>query len=472
MTDHLPLCVDLDGTLIASDTLYDSLAEVLRTCPWRMAEILMALPRGKLAFKQALAGIVVPDPAGLPYRVEVLDWIRAESRHRPVFLATAADQRIAERVAAHLACFEGVIASRERNLSGAAKARALEARFGSGGFDYAGNASIDLEVWRCARSAIVVTGDNTLTDRARAVAMVARVFPEDRGKPTPRVWARAARVHQWVKNLLLFLAPMAAHRLHEPAVFAEAVLGFIAFCLAASAGYLINDLVDLPADRAHSTKRERPIAAGSITVRAGFLGALLLAAAGLMLALALSPGFAGFVAAYLVLGQAYSAWLKRKVLIDVAVLATLYSLRVAAGAAAVEVPLSFWLLALSAYGFVSLALLKRYAELVAEADRATSVAYRGYRDCDRPVVLAFGAGAGLAASLVMALYVDSQASQNLYAHPEYLWLLVAMLTLGIARLWIAAGRGLLHEDPVLHVFRDRVSLALGAAAALVVVMAV
>lgn len=472
MSEPVPLCIDLDGTLIRSDTLYESLAELLRSKPLHALRVPFWLAGGKAALKGHLATHAGVEPASLPYREDFLAWIREEARTRPLFLVSAAHRSIAEAVAGHLGGFAGVLATDGLNLSGDAKARALQARFGEKGFDYAGNSADDLPVWRAARESIVVAAPARVLASARREANVVRLF-EDAGGGLA-VWFRAMRLYQWVKNLLLFLAPLAAHRLHHAEVLMSGVLAFLAFGLAASAGYLLNDLLDMRADRAHPRKCLRPLAAGELSARDGFLGAAVLIAASLAVGACLSAEFLGLVVLYLITGQLYSGWLKRKVLADVAVLAGLYTLRVIAGASAAEVPVSFWLLALCAYGFLSLALLKRYAELLDDAvvDDASAVLRRGYVDADKPAVLAFGAGAGIATSLVLALYVDSQASGDLYAHPEWLWSLVGLVLFGVGRLWITAGRGQMHDDPILFVFRDRVSLLLGALALAVVLAAI
>jgi 4-hydroxybenzoate polyprenyltransferase len=285
-------------------------------------------------------------------------------------------------------------------------------------------------------------------------------------------WVRELRLYQWVKNLLVFVAPLAAHRLSDPATLGPTVVAFFAFGFAASAIYVVNDLVDLDADRVHPRKRRRPFASGALPLLGGFVAAPLLLAAAAALALGVGATFVLVLAAYVVLTTLYSLWLKRKLFVDVATLACLYTLRVVGGAAAGGFGVSFWLLALCAYGFLSLALLKRYSELVSmRATGDVAAAGRGYVAGDTPLVLALGASSGLAATLVMALYVDSQASQLMYRHPEFLWSLVALMTVAIGRLWLKAERGLMHDDPIVYVARDRFSLVLVAVALVAVWLA-
>jgi 4-hydroxybenzoate polyprenyltransferase len=470
-----PLCVDLDGTLVRTDTLVESLLELARTRTLALLQLPVWLAGGKARLKARVAERVTLTPDVLPYREDVVAWLRAEAAERPVWLVTAAHRSIAEPVATHLGIFAGVMSTEGVNLSAERKASALCERFGSGGFDYAGNSSDDEPVWRAARAAILVGAPAHVVARVRAEGKIEREFParDAAGKARLLAWVRELRLYQWVKNLLLFVAPLAAHRLADPATLGATAAGFIAFCLAASAVYLINDLIDLGADRAHPRKRHRPFARGDLPAAHGLVAAPLLLAAAAALGAQLGTAFLAVLATYVALTTLYSFWLKRKLFIDVGTLACLYTLRVVAGAAAGGFAPSFWLLALCAYGFLSLALLKRYSELIALPARGPGpAAGRGYLGTDAPVVLALGAGSGLAATLVMALYVDSESSQLLYRHPEFLWSLVGLMTLGIGRLWLKAGRGLLTDDPIVYIARDRFSLVLVAAAVAAVYVAV
>ncbi len=464
----VPLCVDLDGTLIRSDTLVESVLALARSDPASLLRLPFWLLGGRSELKSQLARRSAVDVGGLPYRAEFLSWVRDEAKARPCLLVTAAHRSIAEDVAAHVGCFGEVLATETVNLKAARKAEALVARFGTRGFDYAGDADADLPVWAHARQGIVVGARPATARAARAATSVVREFdPAPPLAASLREWARALRVYQWVKNLLLLVAPAAAHVLQQPDTLAATMLAVLAFCVAASSVYVLNDLLDLRSDRAHPRKRHRPFAAGTLPLAGGLVAAPLLLGIAFCLAAPLGTDFVGYLCTYVVLTTAYSLWLKRKTFIDVAVLASLYTLRVAAGAAAADIGLSSWLLAVCAYGFLGLALLKRFSELAAphtaaDPDRSG----RGYLPGDAPVVLALGVGASLLATLVTALYIDSPASRSLYAHPELLWILVALMLLGVGRVWLKAGRGEVNDDPIVFVVRDRWSVLLLALAAL------
>jgi 4-hydroxybenzoate polyprenyltransferase/phosphoserine phosphatase len=470
----VPLCIDLDGTLIRSDTLVESLLLALKEAPWLAFAMPLWLAGGRAGFKARMAQQVRVDPDTLPYRHELVDWARLQANERPVVLVTAAHRSIAEGVAAHLGFFNEVIATDgQTNLKGSRKADALLQRFGAGAFDYAGNDRPDLAVWKNARTAIVVGAGPALTQAARSVARVEHEFdPAPTALHRAKAWIRALRLYQWVKNLLIFLAPAASHTIFEPAVLMACLIAFLSFGLAASGVYLLNDLLDLASDRRHPRKRRRPFASGALPLWAGMAVAPVLLLASFVIAVTVNATFTAVLAAYVVITIAYSLWAKTKTFLDVATLASLYSVRVAAGAAAAGIGLSFWLLAVCVYGFLGLALLKRYSELVgAEGGPRDRVAGRGYARQDIPVVLALGVGSSLVATLVTALYIDSQAGHKLYANPQLLWALVGLMLLGVGRLWLVAGRGEMHDDPIVYIARDRWSLGLLALATGVTVMA-
>lgn len=466
-----PLIVDLDGTLTPTDTLGESLFLLARERPWTMLRALVTLRAGRAAFKARVAELAPPDPTALPLNAALVDWLRAQAASgRTLVLATASDQRLAHAVADRVGLFATVLASDgQRNLKGPAKAAALVERYGQGGFDYVGDSRADLPVWAAARQAIVVGGAG-LAKAAAQVTAVGCHFP-----PPPRAAAllTALRPHQWVKNLLLFLPLVAAHHLSDGPRLLAVVLAFGLFSLTASAVYLLNDLLDLPADRAHPRKRQRPFAAGTLPLAWGALLSplLILTALGLSL-LFLPPLFTLILVGYTLLTTAYSFGLKRKPVVDVLLLAALYTVRVIAGAAAVAIVPSFWLLAFSLFIFLSLALAKRYTELDSLRQRGElTAAGRGWHVDDLPLVQSLGTGAGLAAVLVLALYIDSAPARQLYATPQVLWLVCPLLLYWISRLWFKTHRGEMHDDPVVFALRDRVSLATGVLTAASVLLA-
>ena len=473
-TSTVPLCIDLDGTLIRSDTLLESILVLVKESPWLAFAVPMWLWLGRAHFKARIAKNVSVPADSLPYREEFINWARAQALVRPVVLVTAAHRSIADRVAQHLGFFSDVLSTDgQTNLKGRNKAAALVQRYGVGGFDYAGNDRPDLDVWRHARGAILVGARPSLARAARRVTRVEKEFEPTASMPGQlKAWIRALRLYQWVKNLLIFLAPAAGHVIFEPLPMQASLLAFLSFGLAASGTYLINDLLDLTSDRRHVRKRRRPFASGALPLAAGMAVAPGLLVLAFVIAIHVNAPFAVVLAAYVVATTTYSLWIKTKPFLDVATLAALYTVRVVAGAVAVGIELSFWLLAVCMYGFLGLALLKRYSEVVyAEGSPSHRVSGRGYSRQDNPVILALGVGSSLLATLVTALYIDSQAGQRLYSHIEFLWCLVGLMLLGTGRLWVVSGRGEMHDDPIVFIAKDKWSLGLLALAVLSILLA-
>lgn len=457
-----PLAVDMDGTLLLSDTLHESLLALLRVNPLYLFVFPLWLLRGRAHFKRAVARRIVPDPATLAFNEPFLAWLREQHGRRSIVLCTAADAAVARAVSAHVGVFDDVLSSDGReNLAGDGKAAALVQRFGERGFDYAANARIDAAAWAHARQAIVVNAAPAVERAAARVGTVARTFPRSAAPATTAL--RALRPHQWAKNLLVFVPVLTAHLAFDTGALAHALLAFVAFCLCASSVYVVNDLVDLPSDRAHPRKRHRPFASGALPTVFGMVAAPLLALAAFAIAAALPSRFLLVLVAYFALTFAYSLWFKRIELLDVVVLASLYTGRIVAGAFAIAVPLSFWLLAFSMFLFLSLALVKRHAELalVREHGRTDAVG-RGYRVEDLPLLATLGGASGYLSVLVLALYINSRESAALYDEPQLLWLLCPLLLYWISRVWLLTTRGRMHDDPVLFALRDPASLVVAA----------
>ena len=456
-----PLVVDVDGTLIGGDLLVEGAARLLAASPLNFFGILFCLAgSGRAALKRRVAQKVSLPPSTLVLNPAVLREIAAaRAAGREVWLASAADELavapLAEAVGA-----AGCLASDGRtNLAGEAKAAALVARFGEGGFDYAGNERRDLAVWRHARRAVGVGLPPRLTREVRALNEDARFLPGLAGGP--RDWFRALRPHQWVKNLLVFVPLVAAHETGAGPYLTAAGM-FAALSACASGTYLLNDLLDLPHDRGHASKRRRPMAAGKAALLPAMgLGAVL-AAGGLALAFSLSWPGGLCVLLYLALTLAYSLSLKRKLFVDVVTLSLLYMVRVFAGGTAVSVTLSPWFLAFFTFAFFSLAIVKRQGELqrLREAG-GVAVAGRGWRTGDLPVLAAFGAAAGIGSAIVFALYIRSPEVDLLYGRPELLWLVCPLLVYWLGRMMLLANRGAVDDDPVVFTLRDRTSWLAG-----------
>jgi 4-hydroxybenzoate polyprenyltransferase/phosphoserine phosphatase len=468
----VPLCVDLDGTLIRSDLLHETLVLLAKERPWLLLAAPLWLLRGKAHFKQRVAAAVTLDVDALPYDARVLDWLASERKcGRRIVLATAADASLATRVADKLGLFESVVASDGRtNLGAHAKRDALVERFGKGGFEYAGDARADLPVWSSARRAIVVNAPAGLERDVRAMVPVDRVF--SRTPATWRTWLKAIRVRQWLKNLLVFVPLIASHALGNLALLGNAALAFVALSLTASGIYLVNDLLDLRADRRHATKRKRPFASGALPIRTGVLLAPLLVAAGFTVAFSLPAMAVVLLAVYLVTTTLYSFWLKRKMLVDVFGLSFLYTLRVLIGAAATGVLASPWLLAFAIFVFLSLAFAKRAAELTA-LDRAgrEEAGGRAYYVWDAHAVGMFGVAGAFSAAIVMALYMQSDDVRALYRQPTWLWLMVPLVLYWLTRVWLLTRRGALDEDPIVFATTDRLTYVVAGLAGLILCVA-
>jgi 4-hydroxybenzoate polyprenyltransferase len=457
-TTTRPLCVDLDGTLIYSDLLIESALSLLKRNPFYIFTMLFWLTKGRANLKRQIAVRVPLNAALLPYNIELLTWLKTEARHRLLVLVTASDISFANAVASEVGLFGNIIASDGKtNLSGTNKAQLLCKLYGNRQFDYAGNERVDLKVWAHSHTAIVVGDIGTLRQQ---VSMLAEktVFFAGR-KQSMHQWIRALRLYQWIKNLLVFIPLLAAHRVLESTAIQGAAVAFISFGLCASGVYLLNDLLDLAADRAHRTKRNRPFAAGHLDLRTGVLAIPILTAFSVALAVIFLPGhFLWVLLIYLLTTITYSFKLKRVPLLDVVTLAGLYTIRIIAGTVAIVSELSFWLLAFSVFIFLSLAVLKRCIELDAAKERGLiDIPGRAYRSDDLSVLQPMGVASGYLSVLVLALYINSSASETLYHHPQFLWLVCPCLLYWISRTWFVAHRGEMIDDPIVFAVRDRTS---------------
>ena len=468
-----PLCVDLDGTLVRSDLLLESLWSLLRRRPLFVLWLPWWWARGRARLKHEIAQRASVDVTLLPYREELLMRLRAErSRGRRIVLATASDRLLADSVARHLGVFDETIASDgEVNLKGLAKRDALITRFGERGFDYVGDARADRVVWSSSRESWLVGVSPRIAARLRSANEGVRVVAPAEGQASALF--RALRLHQWVKNLLLFVPLVTSHKVFDLPALGRTATGFLAFGLVASGVYLLNDLLDLEHDRRHESKRRRSLASGqlSLAAGAGFIPVLLLA--GFVVAWTVSPALVAVQGLYLVTTTAYSFALKRVVMLDVLVLALLYTLRIFAGCITADVVASKWLLIFSIFLFLSLALIKRLIELqgLRNGHAPLDGTGRGYRPEDLEILASLGAASGYIAVVVLALFVSSDDVTKLYAHPSYLWATCPLLLFWVSRIWLLAHRGEVHSDPIVFAIRDRVSYAVAFAVAAVVIAA-
>jgi 4-hydroxybenzoate polyprenyltransferase len=467
MTDHLasntsgdavPLCVDLDGTLIKSDLLLESVLVLLKSNLLYAFLLPLWLIRGKAHLKHKIASLVDLEVEFLPYNEAFLNYLKEQkAQGRSLVLATSSNRKFAEEIAQHLGLFNRVIASDSNtNLRGSRKREMLVDAFGRQGFDYAGNEAIDLKVWSHARMAVLVETVPGIRKKVEKLVSIDQDFAKK--QPGLGVFLRAIRLHQWVKNFIIFIPLIMAHQLDDPKLLFNAFLAFLAFGLCASSAYLLNDLLDLSADRNHPGKKNRPLAAGELEIKFGVILIPFLLSLALLPAWFLPTPFIGLLAAYYLLTTAYSLRLKQLLIIDVLTLAGLYTMRLLAGGAAVAVPLSFWLLAFAVFLFLSLALVKRYSELLAlHPEKNQPVRGRSYQLVDLEALSQFGSASGYLAVLVMALYINSETVSILYTHPKLIWMLCPLLLYWISRVWMLARRGEMHQDPVVFAIEDRTS---------------
>jgi 4-hydroxybenzoate polyprenyltransferase/phosphoserine phosphatase len=477
------LCVDLDGTLVKSDTLLDTVLVVARQRPLDLLQVPGWIGQGRAAFKRHLTAAVSLDVEHLPYNRPLLEYLRQQhGEGRAIYLATAADRVLAERVAAYLGIFAGVLASDgATNLAGGNKLAAFRAQFGDE-FCYIGNARPDVELLAACQSPMVANPDRALRAGMKRGGTIAAASFDD-SVPALRSWLKAIRLHQWAKNTLIFVPLLLAHQ-WNPGTFGGAITAFFSFGMCASATYIINDLLDLEADRRHPRKRRRPFAAGDLSAISGVVVVclLMLAALGLAVALphivAVLPGatalvypykFLEWLGLYTAATLTYSLYLKRKLLLDVFVLSGLYTVRILAGSAATGVPVSPWLAGFSVFFFLSLAFVKRFSELEGLRERGGVVTNgRGYFVSDLEQLRALGTGAAYASVVVMTLYINNTETTALYHHVTRLWLAVLVLLLWLSQVWMLASRGDMHDDPVVFAITDKRSLLLGVVMAAVV----
>jgi 4-hydroxybenzoate polyprenyltransferase/phosphoserine phosphatase len=467
------IVVDLDGTLVHTDMLVENFFLFLKKYPLRFLYVIYWLVQGKARLKSELASAVLPGVSDLPYNEELVGWLKLRRQQGDqLVLATASHKLIAEAVAKHLNLFDEVFGTDTINLSSEKKRSLLVEKFGNKKFDYVGNSRDDLAVWEAADRILVANPRGGLLASARKLGPVTEVFDEH--KPSLKTAIRALRLHQWLKNLLIFVPLLASHRITEPTLLVNGLLAFLAFGACASSVYLLNDLLDLPDDRQHATKKFRPLAAGTLDIfSALWLIPILLCFAVVICVLFLPLSFGLALVVYYALTLAYSMTLKRLVMVDVVCLALLYSIRVIAGAAAMGLAATFWILAFCMFIFLSLAFVKRYTELMfaRNSGKTGKSAGRGYYPDDLELLASLGGSSGYISALVLALYINDTSASSLYGSPQWMWAACPLLLFWLSRVWLLAHRGEMNDDPIIFAIRDPVSRWIGAAFLLVFALA-
>ena len=443
----VPLIVLLDDSLLVSNPLSESVAALIGERPAMLLVIPVWLLKGCAHLKQQLSSRGSLNASLLPYHEEFWEWLKKERcRRTSIYMVTSAGESDARAIAEHLGVFDGFVPNYKH--AGQSKTGTFSHRSGifDEVFDYAGSSFVRSEMWSKKRSMFVFT----------------------RKSAGPQTYASALRLNQWPKNLLIFVPLITSHQLHNLQSVGSALLATAVFSLCASSVYVLNDLADLASDRKHLIKRHRAFASGRLSLSTGPVLLILALSAAAALSLFLTPSFRLVLCGYLVLTWIYSVWLKRVVLIDVFVLAALYTSRLVAGSSAYGIELSNWLLSFSMFLFLSLGYCKRAAELLKmRGNSQHTTPGRGYLASDFEQVTMFGVSSGFVSSLVLPIYIQSNGVSALYRKASLLWLLFPLLLYWISRMWMLTSRGTMNEDPVYFAVRDRVTWIIAAISALV-----
>jgi len=469
--NNIPLCIDLDGTLVKTDMLMESLILLIKSNPLIILFLPIWLMRGLPYFKDKIFSKVSHQVEHLPYNLELIEYAKNEKANgRKIILVTASPQSIANSIGEFLGIFDEIYGTQtEFNLKGSRKSAFLVNLFGEKGFVYAGDSNADLKVWLKSYEAIIISNSSAFISKVMRICNVEKVFGEKKSKI--KLFIKQIRVYQWVKNVLILLPIAMAHNFSSSNLM-NGILAFVSFSLAASSVYVLNDLFDLSSDRAHPRKKKRPFASGDIPLIHGFILTPLLIIISYSIGFCVNIDFILVLSFYLFLTTLYSFKLKKIVAVDIIILASLYTIRLIAGSVATEVFISKWLLAFSMFTFFGLALLKRYTELLLiDSMNKTATKGRGYYVGDSEIVLPAGIGSGLLAVLVFALYVNSPEVIALYNSPTILWLIAPLLLFWVLHVWLKAKRGEMTDDPIVFTVKDRTSQVIGLIAFLLIIVA-
>ena len=454
-----PIVVDLDDTLAKTDFFFESFLIFIKQNPFNFFRaIVWLLRKDRVYLKTKIALAVDIDFTTIPYNKPLIEWLETKKQlgHK-IILATATHRKYAQGVATHLGLFDQVLATDDDlNLKGVNKEKKLIELYGAKAFTYVGDSRADLSVWRSAKSAVFVGNSLQIKDELMKVTQLEHEFPKHSGK---NVWLRAIRIHQWVKNLLLFVPLLTSHNLADAGKLSLAIVAFFAFCFCASSVYILNDFFDLTDDRKHRSKCKRVFASGDLSIVKGVMVFTLCLMLSIILSLFVGTKFLTVIAIYFAATLLYSLYLKSQMMLDIILLAALFTVRIIAGAVAIDVELSFWLLAFSMFIFLSLAIMKRYIELIAikTTSGQPNAKARGYYVSDINMLLSLGTTCGCLAVLIMAFYVNSADVVKLYSQQQVLWVVCPVLLFWICRTWLKASRGIVDDDPITFVIKDSVS---------------
>lgn len=453
--NNLPLCVDLDGTLIKADMMFDSVALLIKKNPLYLFIIPFWLMKGKLFLKEQLIKNVHQEIDNVPINQEVVDYLNEEKQKgRNIILVTATMQCYADEFREKFNFFDEAVGSKNGvNLVGAEKAEYLKNRFGDKGFDYIGDSAKDLYVWKYASNALIVGNKPEIVDKAKQITNVIKIWEDDKESKISIIY-RQLRIYQWVKNLLIFLPALLAHNL-ELSTYLNLILSFFSFSFVASSIYIFNDLMDLNSDRNHEIKKNRPIASGKFKISDAFIYSFFLLLIGFLISGFVNISFMIVLIIYIISTFAYSTYLKKIYIIDIITLAVLYTFRLIAGSATSGEIISEWFAAYSLFFFFSMGGLKRYTEL--KNSKKEKLSGRGYIAEDISIIQSMGVSSSLISVLVMVLYINSSSISQLYSNPKFLYLIIPILLYWNLRVWLLAHRSLMNEDPIVFGIKDRAS---------------
>ena len=449
--DKTPLCVDLDGTLIKLDTLHQAILLLIRRKPSTLFLLPQWIRKGRAFTKNEVARRQSLNVKNLPYNNKLLSYIKSEkNKGRTIILVTASNYRTAEAVSKHLGCFDEVLSSsKSMNLFGSVKRDILKEKYNT--FDYVGDSISDLPIWAVSRKKILVNPSRKTLKKQSSDLLIVDKDPVSQSIP------KTLRVHQWIKNLLLFLPILLAHQLNTTFLITDAVFSFFSFSLAASAIYIINDLFDLEADQSHPRKKYRPFAAGNIQIIQGVFFSPLLLIGSIILSSFLPVSFLYIIFLYILLTSLYSVYFKQLFGWDVILLTILYNMRIIAGGSVTNTPISLWLLIFSILFFLALAIVKRCIELKELSSNYRSNSNqrgRGYKVTHYNLLCKIGVITSISSTIVLIGYLLSNKVVQLYQSPFYLWLIIPLVAFWFLRLWKRVTQGNLHDDPLVFAITD------------------
>lgn len=462
LNQQIPLCVDLDGTFLLTDSLLESILGAIKLKPIVLLLIPFWLLKGRANLKSQITKFFIPNVETLPINDEVLKFITEQKlKNRKIILTTATNIKVAENIVNNYAVFDEFFASsNENNLRASNKANFLIEKFGEKQFDYIGNSFDDLKVWQFSNNAILVNPSKNLVKKVQRINQ--NIVSISLNKTTFYDYIQQIRIHQWLKNILIFLPFLLAHKINLQNLI-NSTLAFIAFSFIASFVYIINDLFDLESDRRHPTKKYRPLACGKISISKAFFISLILFIAGSVISIKfLNIYFISTLAIYLFITTIYTFYVKRIVILDIITLSLLYTIRLIAGGVSTYIEVSEWLLGFSLFFFLSLATMKRYTELlIINEQNKTKTSGRGYSIKDISLIRTIGLSTGYLSVLIFSLYLNSFKVISLYKNPKILWLITLSLLYWISRLWLISHRGEMNDDPIIFIAKDKISYFIG-----------